>query len=251
LTPPHNTRNPAPQEDDPRLDEEDRALARFQAQRVREARRDAKFALADDGEGCGYGADGRLGGWAGAAGGRQKQEGCRGRGTMGRAWGVGSAVAPRQRCPGTAAGGPLLRSPLCCPCDPPPGGPVLTHGGRSLDDLEDLSGRPDALADLEEAELAELERQLHFGGGGEGDGEEGGGGEGRRRSRKEVRAGMARRGAGRGSGRLPGAVVSVVWRVGSVAAARVFALWLLAAGRPVTSNKMFNIQAPTDGGHPR
>jgi hypothetical protein len=78
----------------------------------------------------------------------------------------------------------------------PAGGPVLTHGGRSLGELEDLSGRPDALADLDDAELADLERQLHFGGGGEGE-EDGGGREGRPKSRKEVGRGAA------GAGRAP------------------------------------------------
>ena len=79
------------------------------------------------------------------------------------------------------------------------GGDALTHGGVSLEELEDLSARPDALADLDDGALEDLERRLHFGGGGgEDDDEEGGGGEdgggggeGRRKTRKEVRDGSS------------------------------------------------------------
>ncbi len=61
-TPPHPLNpHPHPIEDDPCLDEEDRALARFQAQRVKEARRDAKYALREDGDDAGYGGGGGLG----------------------------------------------------------------------------------------------------------------------------------------------------------------------------------------------
>lgn len=87
-----------PAENDPRLDEADRALARFQAQRLREARKAASS-------------------------------------------GTGAAPAARQL--------------------------QLTHGGRSLEELEALAAAPpDALEQLDDDLLEELVAQYHFGGGG-------------------------------------------------------------------------------------
>eukprot|EP00775_Hariotina_reticulata_P008704 gene8704-8885_t len=105
-------------EDDVRLDEEDKALARFQAHRIKEAKKAARFQLSGD---------------AGDA----AQEGSRG--------------ADR-----------------------------LTHGGRSLEELEELNSRPvELLGDLDEDLLEEIVQQYHFGGGGGGEDDEGGRSSGR------------------------------------------------------------------------
>lgn len=120
-------------EDDPQLGEEDKALVRFKAQRVRDAKKKAgKFALGDD-----HHAD----------------------------------------------------------ADDSSAGLSLTHMGRSLSELQDLSQRPDELADLDDDLLEQMVAQYNFGGGGDDGGDaaaaaaatgEGRAGDGAPRTRKQV-----------------------------------------------------------------
>lgn len=96
-TPLIHQHTPQTTEDDPQLDEEDKALARFQVHRIKEAKKATKFALS--------GGDGG-GGDAAAGGGRGSSS--RGRGDGG---GGGDGVH------------------------------TLTHGGISLEELEELNSR--------------------------------------------------------------------------------------------------------------
>jgi nucleolar protein 14 len=112
-------------EDDPRLNEEDKALARFQAQRIREAKKATRFHLQD-----GSAAAAADGGTPGKSGQKQHQH-------------------------------------------------MLTHGGVSLEELEEMNARPtELLGDLDDDLLEDLVQQYHFGGGEEqqegAEGEEGG-----------------------------------------------------------------------------
>lgn len=89
-------------EDDPNLDDEARALARFQVQRIREAKKAAKFHLSGEGH---------------------------------------------------PSGGSNSRD-------------TLTHGGRSLEELEELNSQPaELLGDMDDDILEDLVQQYHFGGG--------------------------------------------------------------------------------------
>lgn len=112
-------------EDDPRLDDEDKALARFQAQRIREAKKAAKFHLSgDDSSNPNH---------------------------------IGNSQ-------------------------------TLTHGGRSLEELEELNSQPaELLGDLDDDILEDLVQQYHFGGGGEDVAAAAADGQQRKKTKKEVR----------------------------------------------------------------
>jgi nucleolar protein 14 len=125
-------------EEDPRLNEEDKALARFQAQRIREAKKSTRFHLQD---GAAAAADGGTPGRSGLQQQQQQQH-------------------------------------------------MLTHGGVSLEELEEMNARPtELLGDLDDDLLEDLVQQYHFGGGQEA--QEGAGGEagGQRKTKKQVRGG--------------------------------------------------------------
>ncbi|WIA18434.1 hypothetical protein OEZ85_009894 [Tetradesmus obliquus] len=110
-------------EDDPRLNEEDKALARFQAQRIREAKKSTRFHLQDSSA-------------AAAAAGQQQQQ------------------------------------------------HMLTHGGVSLEELEEMNARPsELLGDLDDDLLEDLVQQYHFGGGEE---QQEGQEDGQRKTKKQV-----------------------------------------------------------------
>jgi hypothetical protein len=115
------------------LNEEDKALARFQAQRIREAKKATRFHL-QDGSAAAAAADG---------------------GTPGKS-------LQQQH--------------------------MLTHGGVSLEELEEMNSRPtELLGDLDDDLLEDLVQQYHFGGGEEQ--QEGAEGEaGQRKTKKQVRA---------------------------------------------------------------